>query len=160
MGKVIHLFKGEKSMVTVLDIAKTLLSIESMTNKKLQKLCYYAQAWYLTLNSEPLFENDFEAWIHGPVCPELYHHYKKYGHHRIAKTDIPDNIKNDEYVYNFIHNIYDLYGNMSGDDLEFLTHKELPWANARDGLQSWESSKNIITKEDMVKYYSSLYEGK
>lgn len=33
-------------MRTVFDVAEWFLSKESMTNKKLQKLCCYAQAWY------------------------------------------------------------------------------------------------------------------
>ncbi len=39
---------------------------------KLQKLCYYCQAWYLAWNNEPLFDEEFEAWASGPVCKELY----------------------------------------------------------------------------------------
>ena len=36
-----------------------------MTNLRLQKLVYYAQAWRLAILDEALFEDDFEAWVHG-----------------------------------------------------------------------------------------------
>lgn len=37
-----------------------------ITPKKLQKILYYAQAWFLANEGKPLFENDvFEAWRHG-----------------------------------------------------------------------------------------------
>ena len=63
-------------MVNVIDVAHWFLSKESMTHKKLQKLCYYAQAWHCTLrNGEPLFMNPIEAWIHGPVIRSLYKEY-------------------------------------------------------------------------------------
>lgn len=40
---------------------------KKVSNKKLQKLLYYAQAWYLVYNKKPLFNDDIEAWIHGPA---------------------------------------------------------------------------------------------
>ena len=41
-----------------------------LTNLKLQKLLYYAQAWYLVLLNKPLFAEDFQAWAHGHIlCP-------------------------------------------------------------------------------------------
>jgi uncharacterized phage-associated protein len=36
-----------------------------------------------------LFEEDFEAWIHGPVIPKLYHHYKEFGWRPIMKDVDP-----------------------------------------------------------------------
>lgn len=162
MGKVVEFsnWTGEYWMnkLDIFEAAKAFLSIESVTNKKLQKLCYYAQAWYLALNGEALINCKFEAWIHGPVCPELYHTYKKYGYMNIPKeNDIPRSVKKDEYIKNFIANIYDIYGNMSADDLEFLTHNEAPWVNARRGFENWESSHNIIPNKDMEVYYKSIY---
>lgn len=41
------------SMYTVYDIANWFLSnLENVTNKKLQKLVYYAYSWYLVFNNE------------------------------------------------------------------------------------------------------------
>ena len=157
MGKVIRLFEGKINKPTVFDIALAFLNIERMSNKKLQKLCYYAQAWYLALNNEPLFDEDFEAWIHGPVCPPLYHLYKHNGYGNITTNQgIPNVIANDEYLTNFIENIYEMYGNMSGNELENLSHKEYPWINARRGLKDWESSNNTISRNDMINYYTSI----
>ena len=48
----------------IFDLADAFLSIESMTHKKLQKLCYYAKAWYLALYDENLVTEEFEAWVH------------------------------------------------------------------------------------------------
>ena len=52
-------------------------SSRPLTNKKLQKLIYYAQAWNMAFNGEPIFEEKIEAWIHGPVVPEVYNEYKR-----------------------------------------------------------------------------------
>ena len=43
-----------------------------ITNKKLQKLVYYAQAWSLVLNNKKLFSEPIEAWVHGPAVRSLY----------------------------------------------------------------------------------------
>src|SRR3989344_4053148 len=52
---------------------------EPITNKKLQKLVYYAQAWSLVLNNKKLFNEPIEAWVHGPAVRSLYVQYKKFG---------------------------------------------------------------------------------
>lgn len=41
---------------------------KALTNKKLQKLVYYSQAWSLVLNdNKKLFKEPIEAWVHGPA---------------------------------------------------------------------------------------------
>lgn len=42
----------------------------SLINLKLQKLLYYVQAWSYGINKKPMFDGEFEAWIHGPVNRE------------------------------------------------------------------------------------------
>lgn len=40
-------------------------------SKKLQKLCYYAQAWAYALKGYRLEDTDYQAWVHGPFSPAL-----------------------------------------------------------------------------------------
>ncbi len=156
MGKVLKLFKEDNKM-RITDVAKVFLTFSSMTHKKLQKLCYYAQAWYLAINDEPLVKNTrFEAWVHGPVSPELYQEYKGLGAFKIPKREkLPQNISEDSYEYAFLWSIYQKYGHLSGDELETLTHTEEPWlkARARDGVHYWEPSNEKILEEDMMNFY-------
>ena len=59
---------------TVFDIAKYILHQRGqMSTMKLQKLCYYAQAWSLVWDDTPLFDEDFSAWRNGPVCEPLFY---------------------------------------------------------------------------------------
>ena len=47
--------------VSVLDVAAYILDKRGkMSTWKLQKLCYYAQAWSLVWDEEPLFEENIE----------------------------------------------------------------------------------------------------
>ena len=50
-------------MVTVFDVAKYILQVKGeMSAWKLQKLCYYAQAWHYTWTEKRLIKEEFEAW--------------------------------------------------------------------------------------------------
>ena len=60
-------------MVSVTDVAAFILEKQKpITAMKLQKLCYYAQAWSLAWDEKPLFKEKIEAWSNGPVIAKLY----------------------------------------------------------------------------------------
>ena len=64
-------------MATVFDVAKYIVArLGKVTTMKLQKLVYYSQAWNLAWDEVPIFEEEFQAWANGPVCPELYQEHK------------------------------------------------------------------------------------
>ena len=42
---------------------------ELMSNMKLQKMLYYQQGYHLAAFGTPLFDEDIEAWMYGPVVP-------------------------------------------------------------------------------------------
>lgn len=165
MGKVINFFtrmgeeKMEKGVLDVIVVAKAFLSMDSMTPKKLQKLCYYAQAWHMTLYDKPLFNDEFEAWIHGPVCSNLYQEYKHYAWKQIDKhEEVPSMLLQNEVALDHIKQIYRIYGQMDGDQLEMLTHSERPWQNSRKGLKPNEPSTNPIDLAVMRDFYLEEFE--
>jgi len=145
-----------KKIGDIFDLANAFLSIESMTHKKLQKMCYYAKAWYLAINDSNIINEQFEAWVHGAVQPMLYQEYKIYGFGYIPRylnlKSIP------EEFLSFAREIYDSYGDLDGDELEALNHTEAPWINARKGLKPWQGSNNVISEDDMKVYYRKLME--
>ena len=132
-------------------MARAFLSISAMTNKKLQKLCYYAKAWYLALYNENIISEDFQAWVHGAVQPSLYQKYKQYGFSEIPLVTDTSTIPRD--FLDFSQEIYRSYGDLSGDELEILNHQEEPWIKARGDKKPWESCTNVISEEDMKEYY-------
>lgn len=144
-------------MATVIDVAKYILSkMGSLTTMKLQKLCYYAQAWNLVWEEVPLFDEDFEAWANGPVCPVLYGKHK--GIFKISEDMFNDGSLDeitDEMAEN-IDLVLDFYGDKEPFWLSNLTHQEQPWVMARDGYGIGESCSVKISKESMQVYYSAL----
>ncbi|MBU3979271.1 DUF4065 domain-containing protein [Patescibacteria group bacterium] len=127
-----------------------------ISNKKLQKLLYYAQAWYLAIKNRPLFKDEIEAWIHGPTVRSVYNNFKKFGFNPIT-TEVNEkdlgNLRDDE----LLNDVWQLYGKYDADYLEALTHNEKPWQTAREGLEFDESSDNIISQDSMKEYYKSLF---
>jgi uncharacterized phage-associated protein len=145
-------------MYSVFEVANWFLKKERMTHKKVQKLCYYAQAWSYALHNEPLIDTEFQAWIHGPVSPVLYEHYKG------SKLDYlhPDpNVETnfDSEAEELLDSIWITYGGATGNSLEVQTHNEPPWQNARRGCNNDIQCATPVSPEDMRSYYMSVYEG-
>ncbi|MGG1879346.1 type II toxin-antitoxin system antitoxin SocA domain-containing protein [Paenibacillus cisolokensis] len=127
-----------------------------ITHLKLQKLCYYAQAWHLVLSKKntPLFRGEFQAWVHGPVNPELFKTYRQYGWDPIMKK--PEEINLDRSEEEILNEVWQAYGSFDAKYLEALTHNEKPWKKARKGLPEDAYSTEVIDEDEMLKYYSSL----
>jgi uncharacterized phage-associated protein len=125
-----------------------------ITNLKLQKMVYYAQAWYLALYNKALFDDDFEAWVHGPVQPHLYQRFKKFRWDPIGYN--PPYIDLPEHIKEHIKEVMEVFSDYSAYTLEKMVHNEAPWRNARRGLLHDEPSNNIISKDDMRDFYKKL----
>lgn len=142
------------SFLTISDVANYFLSKSTMTHKKLQKIVYFAYAKYIFDNNNDenkienvLFSEVPEAWIHGPVFPSLYQRYKNYNWKPIPKYEGIISINKD--ICNFLDHIYSSYSCYSADDLEYMTHQEYAWKNARNGLDSSVGSNIKISLRDI-----------
>lgn len=138
----------------IFQLADAFLSLAPMTEGKLEKLCYYAQAWYLTFYGKRLVPEDFEADLHGAAQPELRAKYDPYAHTKIPQKPIPADVP-DEYLQ-FAKKVYTSYGHLSELSLEYLNHREDPWILARKDSQPWESCHNKISDEAVKTYYQNL----
>jgi uncharacterized phage-associated protein len=126
-----------------------------ISNLQLQKLVYYAQAWHLALYDQPLFEEDFQAWVHGPVIPELFEKYQHFSWqpiHQEVHPDLP------EAIVTHLTEVADEYFACNGYELERMTKAEPPWQQARGTLAPDAISANIIRKEWMKEYYETRAE--
>lgn len=141
-------------------VANYFLRSMEMSNKKIQKMVYYAYVWYIVENNDTnnikrvLFSEQPEAWIHGPVFPTLYDKYKENGRDNIKYDGAEINLN--EKISTFLDEILGVFGNFDGDQLELMTHKEEPWKKARLELKEDQPSSNIITLESIYDYYSSI----
>lgn len=141
---------------------------DTVSHKKLQKLLYYVEAWHLVNFEEPLLKEDFQAWVHGPVIPELYQKLKEFGfnnlevvndEHETVDEEIAAIIKRNNLTSDkvqFIYSVLDTYGSLTSFDLELLSHSEMPWIKARGNCTPHDRCTNIISKESMFEFYSQL----
>ena len=145
-------------MTNIYSVAKFFLNKESeMSSKKLQKICWYAYSWYIALNTDPeekdnvefLFDNKAEAWVHGPVFRELYTDVKHNSKKLIERSIEIDN----KEIENFLNEIWDVYGQYTGDQLESITHQEKPWLEVRENLKYYEASTTEIKTKSILDEY-------
>jgi uncharacterized phage-associated protein len=140
----------------VLDIANELLRLadegngDLMTNLKLQKLLYYQQGFHLAYFGQPLFNEDIEAWMYGPVVPVVYRNYEANGRVGIE----PDATKtfefNSEEELRLFLKVYDIYNQYSASYLIEMTHHESPWMQTPVGVG------NVISKESMKEFFKTM----
>jgi uncharacterized phage-associated protein len=141
------------------DVVNWFLAKESMTPKKLQKILYYAYSWTLTMENEDvselenkLFDEKFEAWVHGPVLREVYDRFRDYGYREIPKYEGPLTTFSED-VEEVLEDVWEDYGHYTGNELESITHQEDPWIKARDGYSALERCNVELTDEDIFNYY-------
>ncbi len=146
-------------MATVFDVAEYILSkTGTIPALKLQKLCYYAQAWSLVWDEKPLYDEEIQAWANGPVVSDLYTaHRLKYS---VNPGDFhkgsAENLSAEER--DSIDKVVEFYGERDSQWLSDLTHMEAPWHDARaaGNLEDGERGREPISHASIAEYYSSL----
>nr|VFJ42946.1 MAG: Uncharacterized phage-associated protein [Candidatus Kentron sp. FM]VFJ43598.1 MAG: Uncharacterized phage-associated protein [Candidatus Kentron sp. FM]VFK05627.1 MAG: Uncharacterized phage-associated protein [Candidatus Kentron sp. FM] len=139
-------------MITARNVAEYFLAMaeedSDLSNMKLQKLVYYSQAFHLAIFDQPLFEEEIEAWTHGPVCPELYHSYKQYGHNPIEYRNEKTFDMFSEEQIGLLNEVSEVFGKYSAGALRNMTHQDQPWIEM-------EETAGIIRKERMMDFYKT-----
>lgn len=151
--------------VNPIDLSKCILKYfknrgEKISHKKLQKLVYYIDAWHYVFLDMPIIDEEFQAWMHGPVCISIWDYYKdQFMLNTIIndfKTDYSLRISKEQEEV--ILDVLDEYGDKTAYYLECLTHSELPWQEARKGYCPSDRCEETISKDIMKKYYESKLE--
>jgi uncharacterized phage-associated protein len=141
-------------MITAQDVAKYFLASANqsedaeVSNLKLQKLIYYAQAFHLAMFEKPFFNEEFEAWTHGPVCPEIYHQYKEFGSSPIKFDSAVDLSLFSQEQLELLEEVNEVFGQFSALKLRNMTHEEAPW-------QEQEAVAGVIEKSAMQEFYKT-----
>jgi uncharacterized phage-associated protein len=145
-------------VTTANHVAEALINLshekqDPISNLKLQKLLYYAQAWHLALYGKALFNDPIEAWVHGPVVPSIFRQYKAYRWAPVSQVSTESLPKK---TLTHLEEVWRVYGKFSAGKLERLTHSEEPWKKARAGMPIDAPSHNVISLSSIKNYYCSL----
>jgi len=120
-------------MVQSIHVAKlflywSLATNSGINNLKMQKLLYYAQAWYLVNFKKRLFVDDIVARSFGPVIPNVYRRWKTHLFCDIPyKSDGKEPLLFQPHQLKYLATIFAEYNNLSTTALTSLSQNELPW---------------------------------
>ncbi len=119
-----------------------------------------------------LFSDVPQAWVNGPVYPTIYYSYKNKAANMCDHLDstafydgdaleglatVTDTLGLNADQLETIESVIMMYGKQSQNQLIWLTHSELPWASARNGLAPYERSEREISLDTMYSYYLERY---
>lgn len=107
-----------------------------VTQLKLHKLMYFAQANYLSAVGKPLFDSTIEAFEHGPIIAKIYQKYRKYkkqiivaaekrqgNHLGHSRVEIPS------FEREYLEDVWEYFYEYSASQLRNMTHNDAPWAD-------------------------------
>ena len=168
-----YVFKVNKKFymsVSAFEVAKYLLGLsveddDTISNLKLQKLLYYCQGYYIALTEgkEVLFNDEIQAWLYGPVFPEVYGYYKESNkNYSLPRPDESEFLEINKKLTldqkKIIMSVYNRFKELSGEDLVYLTHQEDPWKNKEEEIVKTGNMNSVITKEDLYKFFKDKIE--
>lgn len=152
--------KLEEDKSKIYLISKHIIAkIGDITPLALQKILYYIDGFSSIFLEKNIFEDNCEAWVHGPVYRQIYDRFKVYQYHSIDKEDFLnyETITGiSESEINLVDEIINSFGCYSGKILEEMTHQSIPWKLARVGKNIDENSNQIIKKEDMDLFFRDV----
>ena len=145
-------------MVDVMNAAKLLIQTgmtqaemsvgDGITNLRLNKLLFFAQAYSLAEYNEPLFSDEIQAWDMGPVVPKIYHNYKGFRNNVIEDT-APDRSVFSDRDYMTLLDVFSIVQPLSTFKLVNLSHT----ANAPWDTVYKKNKGGIIPQEAIREYY-------
>ncbi len=150
--------KVAKSPYRAVDVANYLIFLasqenqekerEGMTNLKLQKILYLAQAYYLAKLGKPLFAERLEAWEYGPVVPEVYRKLKRHGSKPIIVEEDKSTLAEEDKK--ILGKVWRTFGGYSASRLVDIVHAHTPWKEAS------ASADKVISHRAIKNYYGPL----
>ncbi|MBU3217236.1 DUF4065 domain-containing protein (plasmid) [Clostridium estertheticum] len=133
-----------------------LCKCEDITPLALQKLLYYVQGFYYAFTKCFIFEENCEAWVHGPVYKNVYYKYKEYCFDPIKCNDFSNNIVLTSLEKTIIDSVIRNLSGYSGKMLEAFTHLETPWLATRGDLPTLASTDREIDRDLISSYFTKV----
>lgn len=156
----------------VREIANAILDVAesdglTLSNLPLNKIIYFAHAWYLAQYGVPLVDSPFEAWQHGPVHPQIYRQLKSYGDKPIkgrltqidlvTGNDIPVEPHLSDQERQHVEQMTRFYGTKSAYWLVQKTHEPgAPWDQVWTVAEGKPVPGMVISDSMTESYYRSI----
>jgi uncharacterized phage-associated protein len=144
-------------LVSAEDVAAAIIQAAPRVDRmKLQKLLYFAQAWYLAWYDEPMFNDVVQAWKYGPAIPSIH---KVYGAEHEGSRDLiqaplsgtPGNL--DEQRRAALDAVLEVYGEMDAQTLAALSKEGPLWRGSRRGLTDDENGHQVMPRGKIAVFF-------
>lgn len=127
--------------MSAVDVAAAFLEFarvdeDAITQMQLHKLLYFAQGLSLGLRGRPLFDDQIEAWQHGPVVPSVRNQCGVGASVQLGQFE-NFGIK-DPAEHEFVRSVWIRYRNYSASALRAMTHDDGPWS------ESYQKGRSVI----------------
>ena len=131
------------------------LSADGLSQLQLQKLVYFAHGGYMIdHDKDGLVYDKVEAWKYGPVFRDLWDKIKYYGNEKFTKINVKSADRPDKEQLEFIQEVFDVFGDLSGIQLSAMTHQEdSPW---HETYVSWGDRKGVIPNDRIRDYFLKI----
>lgn len=117
---------------------------ESMDEMKMHKLMYFAQRESLMDTDSLLFDEDFYGWKFGPVLMSVREEYRNATPYSSVVQAV------DDFTSSLLEKVLARYAERSSWSLSRLSHDEVSWKHAREGLNP-EDNGNVPLTEKMMR---------
>jgi len=117
---------------------------ESMDEMKMHKLMYFAQRESLMDTDNLLFDEDFYGWKFGPVLMSVREEYRNANPYSNVVQAV------DGFTSSLLEKVLARYAERSSWSLSRLSHDEVSWKHAREGLNP-EDNGNVPLTEKMMR---------
>lgn len=138
-----------------------------VTPMKLQKLIYFAHGLHLARHQQPLIREPVQAWTYGPVIPDIYYQFKRWGNNPIT-TPITFSIGDDGELVSgpapldaeaqaTVNMTWDITKDFNAIQLSNWTHEQgSPWFQAVSMNDTGITEREPIDNELIKDYFTEI----
>ncbi|EPI50799.1 MULTISPECIES: Panacea domain-containing protein [Gardnerella] len=146
-------------MSTIKRVAYAILhNYGKMSHERLELLTYYCQAQYLSTTSLQLFPNSFQAWKNGPVCLELFNicylTQDEVSENNIIFSPIELYKTFNRSQLRVVYAVCEALKDYTTQDLAARARSELPWVDARRGVDTDNACDTELSHKIIHDYYA------
>ncbi|MFF1527960.1 Panacea domain-containing protein [Cellulomonas sp. NPDC058312] len=141
-------------MTTAMQIANWMFAraaasgVRNMSNMKLNKMLYFAQAHHLAATGTALFDDDVEAWDHGPVVYDVYSRFSRFKSDPIQMDDVPAAPELGEVAEDVLSQVWAIYADKTASQLRAMSHDDPPYVDHYTGTH-----RTVMPVKEIRDYY-------
>lgn len=129
-----------------------------MSCKRLQKLLYFSEVWYMIKHDKPMLTDNFCAWPNGPVIPGVYDIFLGYQDGFMKPFEPGKHTQLSQDEVEAIDEVFNYTTTMDTGSLVKLSHiPGGPWELAMAKDTSDGECGPQISKDDMMHFYCTAF---